>query len=239
MSEVKNIIFDIGNVLLYDFPMESRFLYNIFLASKNKTDIGSFEAFLDLKGSYELPYHEWVYVWGKSLFQDEWDSIDKNAWDEVLLHWEASCIVIPDVFEALHDYQGDYLFSICANQPTNTLDYLEKKKLLSLFHAVVIDDGLGYSKPEPQIFLEVLQKMNLSAKQCLMVGDKYQVDVVPARTLGMQTALVLNDYNQMEKKARNSWEHDYIQHIKKFNEEAIGSDVTVSSVSELFKEIAR
>lgn len=236
MNKVLAIIFDVGNILIYDFPMESRFLYNIYLKAKNKIGL-TFEQFLKLKENYQLPYNQWIYSWGESFFKDKWRMINKSAWDDVLFHWDESCILIHGVVEKLYEYKNEYRFAICANQPEATINFLRSEKILAYFETVIIDDWFEYSKPDHRMFSTVLQKLNLLPNDCIMVGDKYKVDIEPATTLGLCTALILNDYDQMQKVAKYEWEYDYIQYMRDFSEATGPSDFTILSVADLFNDI--
>ena len=53
----------------------------------------------------------------------------------------------------------------------------------------VIDD-FGTVKPDPVIFKKIEEYTGLPANQHLMIGDRVEVDLVPAKKLGMKTCLV-------------------------------------------------
>lgn len=48
----------------------------------------------------------------------------------------------------------------------------------------------GHRKPEPEIFLDALERAGLDPEEVLMVGDNLQADCIGARTIGMQAALI-------------------------------------------------
>ena len=48
----------------------------------------------------------------------------------------------------------------------------------------------GHRKPEPEIFLDALDRVGLAPEQCLMVGDNLTADCIGARKVGMQAALI-------------------------------------------------
>ena len=45
-------------------------------------------------------------------------------------------------------------------------------------------------KPDPPIFKLALERLGFPPQQCMMVGDRVQVDLEPARALGMATCLL-------------------------------------------------
>lgn len=48
----------------------------------------------------------------------------------------------------------------------------------------------GHRKPEPEIFLDGLERTGLKPEEVLMVGDNLQADCIGARSVGMQAALI-------------------------------------------------
>jgi len=52
---------------------------------------------------------------------------------------------------------------------------------------VIIDSAVeGVSKPDPEIFRIALRRLGLAPGDCLMVGDSFDRDVVPAKRLGLR-----------------------------------------------------
>lgn len=53
------------------------------------------------------------------------------------------------------------------------------------FTNIVISSEVGYSKPEKEIFDIACRMVNLEPKNCVMIGDKYKVDIEGAINAGM------------------------------------------------------
>ncbi len=64
---------------------------------------------------------------------------------------------------------------------------LERVGLRRFFRHFWTSKELGASKPEPAFYLAVLERLALPAPECVMVGDDYHKDIVPARAVGMRT----------------------------------------------------
>jgi HAD superfamily hydrolase (TIGR01549 family) len=236
---IKAIIFDIGNVLMYDFPMESRFLYNIYIEAKENMQDITFPQFLQMKNNYGMAYNQWIYEWGISFFKEKWLYVNHKAWYDVVSHWEDYCILIPGSIEALFRYNSKYHYAICANQSKKTLDFFRIMGLMQLFDPFVIDELVGYSKPDHRIFEIVLQQLKYSPECCLMVGDKRIVDLIPATSLDMHTVLIKNNFDEMERHVRSSWEYDYLQYCRIYNEDDGQGHFKVQSVESLFEMLER
>ncbi|MFZ2447083.1 MAG: HAD family hydrolase [Syntrophobacteraceae bacterium] len=53
---------------------------------------------------------------------------------------------------------------------------------------VILDSTrVGLSKPDPGIFLLALNRMNAGPTETIFVGDSFERDIMPARSLGMKT----------------------------------------------------
>ena len=60
----------------------------------------------------------------------------------------------------------------------------------NIFTGIVTSEKVGVNKPELKGFQYILNKTQLSADEHLMIGDREEVDLVPAKKLGMKTCLV-------------------------------------------------
>jgi len=55
------------------------------------------------------------------------------------------------------------------------------------FEFVIFSSDVGYSKPDPRLFMVALKRLGLELEpKCVMsIGDSYENDIIPARKLGM------------------------------------------------------
>lgn len=52
----------------------------------------------------------------------------------------------------------------------------------------------GVSKPDPEIFLRALTHAGCSTANAVMIGDRADNDIAPAKALGMRTVLIRQGY---------------------------------------------
>lgn len=81
-----------------------------------------------------------------------------------------------------------YRLGVIANQPVGTADRLASWGMLGFFDVVVSSAEAGVSKPSPEIFLMAMESASCEPARCLMVGDRLDNDIKPAKALGMATA---------------------------------------------------
>ncbi len=78
---------------------------------------------------------------------------------------------------------------------TNAYDGVEQRAridqagLTGLFDALVVSGEVGLFKPDPAVFLHVLNLLDVPAQQAVFVGDSIPYDIAGARSAGMQTIL--------------------------------------------------
>jgi HAD superfamily hydrolase (TIGR01509 family) len=82
------------------------------------------------------------------------------------------------------------LLGVVSNSEGRVAQALEAAELRQYFD-VVIDSGLiGIEKPDPRIFHAALEALGVGAEEALYVGDLYDVDVVGARSAGIEAVLL-------------------------------------------------
>jgi putative hydrolase of the HAD superfamily len=89
-----------------------------------------------------------------------------------------------------HHY--DELLKMYDRLISNGLRIKQWEKLVGLrihhfFLAVITSEECGCEKPSPEIFRAALEALNVKPDEAVMVGDKYDVDIVGAKALGMHT----------------------------------------------------
>jgi putative hydrolase of the HAD superfamily len=95
---------------------------------------------------------------------------------------------IPEVLEALK--QRGLILGLCANQPLAALEHLARAGIGHYFQNDGISGVHGYRKPDIRLFLRVCADLKVDPTECIMVGDRIDNDIVPAKLLGMRTVLL-------------------------------------------------
>ena len=78
---------------------------------------------------------------------------------------------------------------------SNGLAVKQWEKLINLgihhfFDVVVTSEEVGCEKPEARIFNLAMQRLGVSAEECIMVGDRIATDILGAKAAGMRTVWV-------------------------------------------------
>lgn len=126
----------------------------------------------------------------------------------------------PDAEAVLRTLQArGYRMGIIANQSPGSEKRLAKFGLLPFFEVVCASAEEGIAKPDPEIFRRALTRAGCAPADAVMIGDRADNDVAPAKSLGMQTILIRQGYGG----------HDIIHHDGEI------PDATVDGLLELLE----
>lgn len=86
-----------------------------------------------------------------------------------------------------------HALSVITNNPKNVAqESLSALGVLSLFSSIIGLDDTFKSKPHPAPFRTFLEVSRQAPKDCIVIGDRFSVDIEPALELGMQGILIEN-----------------------------------------------
>ncbi len=97
----------------------------------------------------------------------------------------------PDVIPCLEALEGRFRLGVIANQPSSVRGAMEREGLTRFFEVWGVSDDLGLQKPDPALFARVLATAGVPPARTVMLGDRLDYDVRPAKTAGMRAIWVL------------------------------------------------
>lgn len=80
-----------------------------------------------------------------------------------------------------------YKLGVIANQSPGTVERLQNWNLLHFFDTVIASAEVGVSKPNTEIFQIALSHAHCLPGEAVMIGDRLDNDIIPAKSLGMTT----------------------------------------------------
>lgn len=122
---------------------------------------------------------------------------------------------VPEMLASLAKH---HRLGIIANQSAGTIHRLKRWKLDHFFSCIVASAEAGLSKPDPRIFELAIDETQCAAQDALMVGDRLDNDIGPAKRAGWSTARILQGFSRNQE-PRNQAEKpdmtcDSIAHLK-------------------------
>lgn len=70
------------------------------------------------------------------------------------------------------------------------LDFLVEHSILDSFTYRLTQDDFSITKPDPRYLEQIAEACGVRAKECIMVGDRIDNDIIPAKYLGMKAILI-------------------------------------------------
>jgi HAD superfamily hydrolase (TIGR01549 family) len=97
----------------------------------------------------------------------------------------------PGTHEALEKLRSaGFRLAVISNADGRMADVLDRCGLTTYFDFVIDSETVGVEKPDPAIFLDACQRLELEPSECLYVGDLYQVDYQGSTAAGLQGVLI-------------------------------------------------
>ena len=89
--------------------------------------------------------------------------------------------------QVLEELASDFDLIIAGQYGKDLLDLLEQHNLLRLFLNTLTQDDFDITKPDPRYYEQILNRSGRMAEQSIMIGDRIDKDVIPAKMVGMHT----------------------------------------------------
>lgn len=137
-----------------------------------------------------VPSVLWYVIWKRCghdhLAFDRLRASYKALWKER----DPGLTVMPGMGPVLKDLASNFSLVIAGQYGRRLLDLLEFHGLLRCFSTLLTQDDFTITKPDPRYYEQVLTKAGRFAERSIMIGDRIDKDVIPAKAVGMRTIRV-------------------------------------------------
>ena len=118
-----------------------------------------------------------------------------KAYGVVLPKWDSSLEKLYDgAFDIISYLYGKYKLGIIANQEVGTQERIDNWGIGKFFDVVMASAEAGCAKPDSKIFSMALDKAGCRPEDAIMIGDRLDNDIIPAKKMGMKTVWVRQGY---------------------------------------------
>lgn len=186
---VRWIFLDLGNVVMNDDPVMT-YLYELLHADIEREGRGiSFEALMAEREDIiaERGTGHWSMLTERILGRARHDELARLSADHLRQHYMDYHNVVPGMEDALRVLAGRFSLGVVANQMSEAEGALREAGLADYFQFLALSERVGASKPDPAIFHWALAQAGCEPEEAIMVGDRIDTDIIPARRLGMWT----------------------------------------------------
>jgi FMN phosphatase YigB (HAD superfamily) len=181
------VFFDIGGVM-YDDTIYARAMHTALRAlGASFTDVEFDEAYRAARAAQAGSFR------GRLARRFLGPDADMRALEaEASRHWAYPPEALhQDVRPCLAGLAGRYRLGIIANQPSGVRDAMRRDGLDGYFEVWGVSEDVGLEKPDPALFTHVLKEAAVEPGRSVMVGDRLDYDVRPAKAAGMHAVWVL------------------------------------------------
>lgn len=209
--KIKAILFDLDDTLLnskkseYNAICEFKKLFTEFDMIDNMQfferwhiiTMKAYEAYLSKEISFEnmrklRMKNLFLYFTSKVLSDNEAQKI----FDIYFNLYEKNWILFDDTIHTLEKLKDSYKLAIVTNGDSE----LQRKKIDNIgvkkyFSEIIISSEVGVSKPDKEIFRIACKRLKVEPEECVMIGDKFKVDIKGAIRSGMK-AIWINRKNE-------------------------------------------
>ena len=197
---IRNILFDMGNVLIY-------FDRNLFMdrlgVSEEDKKLLMREVFLSV---------EWVRMDRGSMV--EADAVEScctrlpkrlhEAAEKLIAMWDRPILPIPGMYELIEELKtkgyGIYLLS---NASLRQHEYWPRIEASRFFDGTLISSDEGVVKPQPEIYRLILERFNLQAEECFFIDD-VPANIEGALYCSIPGAVFYNDVEYLRRNLREA-----------------------------------
>lgn len=109
----------------------------------------------------------------------------------------------------LKTLRDKYKIGIIANQSAGTEERLKKYGFSGYIDLCLSSAEIGVSKPDIRIFQMALEKCNCSPEKSVMIGDRLDNDIYPAKKMGMRTIWIKQGFGGVQMPISLEYEPDF------------------------------
>lgn len=207
------VFLDIGNVLMNDDPAMALLYFELHRAMCSS---GYRMTFSDLLAEREElirtrgPEH-WAILGKKYLAETgHWRLMHRCA-ARIRADYMACHDLLPGVEEAIRQLADSYQIGVVANQLKEVIPALDEVGLGKYFRIHAVSEVVGIRKPDPALYRWALEHAGCEAHEAVMVGDRADNDIAPAKEVGMWTVLFRIPHQAKGYTPRNEYEKLYFE----------------------------
>jgi len=118
-----------------------------------------------------------------------------DLWDKL----KTPLTIMENIGRVIEKLSFNYKIGILGQYGTELLNLLEKKELLKYFTFKNTQDQFKITKPDPRYFEQILSKAGVKPTESIMIGDRIDKDIIPAKILEMKTIRVRTGIHKNQK----------------------------------------
>jgi HAD superfamily hydrolase (TIGR01549 family) len=199
--KIKWIFFDLGNTLINECFAETARITD----AVNEINIVN-----NMSVTYKEIYNKML-KWYEQFESSPFSKIvDEYKINSKILYDRNKEILYDSAKNVLQKLKGKFQLGVIANQPIDIELKLKEFKIFDFFDLIIISEIENIQKPNVKIFKMALQRANCEPSCAVMIGDRLDNDIYPAKKIGMKTILIKQGLTYTQKSDDVYYTPDYI-----------------------------
>lgn len=178
-DKIEWIFFDVGSTLMYE---EKAYLHRLH----------------DVADMVNEPFEK-IYEMAIGLYKQnrkgDLEVMESYGLPRLMWHKEDE-VLYPDSIRCLEILSKKYKIGVIANQSLGTTERLEQHGILKYINLVIASAEEGVAKPNRKIFEIALERANCFPEHAVMIGDRVDNDIIPAKAMGMKTVWIKQGFGK-------------------------------------------
>ena len=190
-TKIKAVLFDIGgpidSEILNDKLLKLHFIEEFSKHNITIDDSDIENCLAELINNFDKN----IYLSLCEYFSNDNDNIKISVYKNILFRSKERDLIrkapeiSKDVFEVLKYLSINYKLGVVANQTLDALKLLKNTGINKYFRNFEVSESIGFAKPDERIFLYVMNMLEVSNEECIMIGDRIDNDIIPANNLNI------------------------------------------------------
>lgn len=190
------LFFDLGNTLYDETCSEYERVVSMIKANELNIDPSDFLAQMRLGASIYAPS---PFAYAREHFGIQ-ENYPYSSEKEVLFD---------GVADVLKQLSACYKLGILANQPSSTLERLKKDGIYPYFDLCLLSETENLFKPDLAFFDYAIQKAECQPDRIVMIGDRLDNDIMPAKKAGMKTVRMKQGLHSVQQPISDAYRPDW------------------------------
>jgi HAD superfamily hydrolase (TIGR01509 family) len=217
---IRWLFFDVGNVILNDDPVMAIIYKWTYDAVREAGHSISFEDFLRererlLTEAEDMEVHRSLAI--RYLGIKGYRKVRRAYHRYLLERIDQVYPLLPAILPVLMGLGESYRLALLANQPAAVEALLTKYGVWHLFERHFISEVVELRKPDPEFFRYALSQVDCQPDEAIMVGDRRDNDIIPARSIGMYTLWFSPPVDSKGYTPKTEWEKAFFESLRRVN----------------------
>jgi 5'-nucleotidase len=242
------VFLDVGNVILNDDPCMALIYRILFDLIREAGHDVTFPQLLAEREELVLVHNDGRHHWtlarryiGEEGRQRMHEAFHR-AMEADFLRYNVEMAGVRDI---LSELRSRHHLAVASNHGPSCRPALEESGLIDYFDLVGISIEMGLEKPDSAFFRTLLGQAGCAPGEAVMVGDRIDNDIAPAKAVGMRTVWVRPDIREKGYEPADEWARLYFESQLRCGVSRVAPagpheepDVTIARIADLPAAIA-